>query len=94
MKEVFENCYFCHAGLRLEYIQTSIHGYPKYEYVIKNSPSLACTKCTHCFQAESYQYEKTDVFIAFLKSIGLKKAEIEYKDMIRYVDEVLKFEGE
>ena len=28
----------------------------------------------------------------FLKSIGLKKAEIEYTDMMRYVDDVLKFE--
>ncbi len=32
--------------------------------------------------------------MAFLKSIGLKKAEIEYKDMICYVDEVLEFEAE
>lgn len=94
MNEVFEKCYFCHADLRLEYSQTTVHGYPKYEYTVNHTPSLACTKCTHRFQAESYQYEKTDTFMAFLKSIGLKKAEIEYKDMIRYVDEVLKFESE
>ena len=94
MKEVFEKCYFCHADLRLEYSQTSVHGHPKYEYAVKHTPSLACTKCTYSFDAESYQYEKTNAFIAFLESIGLKKAEIEYKDMIRYVDEVLEFEAE
>ena len=43
------------------------------------------------FQAESYQFEKTDAFLHFLMSIKLKKAEIEYKDMIRYVDKNLKF---
>ena len=46
MKEVFEKCYFCHADLRLEYSQTTVHGHPKYEYAVKHTPSLACTKCT------------------------------------------------
>lgn len=73
MKEVFEKCYFCHADLRLEYSQTSVHGHPKYEYAVKHTPSLACTKCTYSFDAESYQYEKTNAFIAFLKSIGKRQ---------------------
>jgi hypothetical protein len=30
----------------------------------------------------------------FLMSIKIKKAEIEYTDMIRYVDKVLKFKGD
>ena len=34
--------------------------------------------------------KKTDVFMDFLKSIFLRKAEIEYRDMIDYVDNVLK----
>ena len=41
-------------------------------------------------QAEPDQNEKTDVFIDFLKSVSLRKAEIEYRDMIDYVDNVLK----
>ena len=41
-------------------------------------------------QAEPDQNEKTDVFMDFLKSISLRKAEIEYRDMIDYVDKVLK----
>ena len=63
-------------------------------YIIKHEPSLDCTKCHCSFQAESYQYEKKNAFIGFLKSIPLKKAEIEYKDMIRYVGDVLKFKGD
>ena len=41
-------------------------------------------------QAEPDQSEKTDVFIDFLKSVSLRKAEIEYRDMIDYVDQILK----
>jgi len=89
--EVFEKCYFCHAELRLGISETIIHGYPKYEYVVKHEPHLACTKCNNQFQAEPYQYEKISVFMKFLKSIGLKKAEIEYNDLIRYVDQALNF---
>ena len=43
---------------------------------------------------DTFQYEKKNAFIDFLKSIPLIKAEIEYKDMIRYVDDVLKFKGD
>ena len=94
MKEVFGKCYFCHAPLRPEISENVVCGFPEHEYIIKHEPSLACTKCTCSFQAESYQYEKKNAFINFLKSIPLKKTEIEYKDMIRYVDDVLKFKGD
>ena len=90
-KEVFEKCYFCHSELRLEFSETMIHGYPEHEYIVNNEPRLACTKCTYRFQAEPYQSEKTDAFMKFLESIHLKKAEINYKDMIRYVEDVLDF---
>lgn len=96
MKEVLNECYYCHAPLRLEVAETVIHTYQgqKYRYTVKHQPSLACTKCNNSFQAEPDQYEKTNAFMEFLKSIGLQKAEIEYKDMIRYVDEVMKFKGD
>ena len=94
MKEVFDKCYSCHAPLKLKISETVVCGAPDHEYVIKHEPCLACTKCTYSFQAELYQYEKKNAFIGFLKSIPLKKAEIEYKDMIRYVDDVLKFKGD
>lgn len=96
MKEVFDKCYYCHAPLKLEISQTSVHTYQgeKNEYTIKHEPSFACTKCKSLFQSEPYQYEKTAAFLKFLKSIRLKKAEIEYKDMIRYVDEVLGFDSD
>ena len=93
MKEVFDKCYSCHSPLKLKISETVVCGAPDHEYVINHEPCLACTKCTYCFQAESYQYEK-NAFIGFLKSIPLKKAEIEYKDMIQYVDDVLKFKGD
>ncbi len=82
MKEVLNECYYCHAPLKLEIAETAIHTYQgqKYRYTVKHQPSLACTKCNNSFQAEP--------------DIGLKKAEIEYKDMIRYVDKVLKFKGD
>lgn len=64
------------------------------EYTIMHEPSLACTKCNNSFQSEPYQYEKTNVFLQFLMSIKLKSAESEYKDIIRYVDKVLKFKGD
>ena len=94
MKEVFDKCYSCHTSLKLKISETVVYGSPDHKYVIKHKPSLACTKCIYSFQAESYQYEKKNAFIGFLKSIPLKNAEIEYKDMIRYVDDVLKFKGD
>ena len=96
MKEVFDECYYCNAPLKLEISETSIHTFQGHrnEFTIKHEPSLACTKCNNMFQAESYQFEKTDAFLHFLMSIKLKKAEIEYKDMIRYVDKNLKFNGD
>lgn len=93
-KEVFEKCYFCHAELKHQVRKTVVHVCSKREYTIKNEPHLACTKCTHSFQAEPYQYNKTNVFLKFLESMSLKKAEIEYRDMIQYVDNVLKFNSE
>ena len=57
---------------------------------IQRFPRLECPKCGLMMQAEPDQNEKTDVFIDFLKSISLRKAEIEYRDMIDYVDKVLK----
>jgi uncharacterized protein with PIN domain len=96
MKEVFDKCYFCHAPLRPKISDTVTHTFEdqKIKYTVKHEPSLACTKCNNSFQAESYQYEKTAAFMNFLKSIGLKTAEIEYRDMIEYVDNVLKFKGD
>ena len=96
MKEVFKECCYCHSPLKLKISQTSIHTFQGYtnEYTIKHEPSLACTKCNNRFQAEPYQFEKTNEFLHFLMSIKLKKAEIEYKDMITYVDKVLKFKGD
>ena len=78
--------------LKLEIAETAIHTFQGHmnEYTIKHEPSLACTKCNNSFQSEPYQYEKTNVFLQFLMSIKLKYAEIEYKDMIRYLDKVLK----
>ena len=35
-------------------------------------------------------FKKTNVFLDFLKSISLKIAEIDYRDMIDYVDKTLK----
>ena len=55
---------------------------------------FACTKCNNRFQTEPYQLEKTNAFLHFLMSVKLKSAEIEYKDMITYVDTVLKFKGD
>ena len=80
--------------MKLKISETVVCGYPEHEYIVKHEPSLACTKCTYSFQAEPYQYEKKNAFIDFLKSIPLKNAEIEYMDMIRYVDDVLKFKGD
>lgn len=93
-EEVFEKCYFCHSDLKLEISETVVPGYPKYSFVVKHVPQLACTKCTHSFQAEPFQYEKTNIFIKFLESIKLKQAEIEYQDMIQYVDDVIQFHGD
>ena len=96
MKEVFDECYYCHAPLKLEISQTSIYKYHghKEEYTIKHEPWFACTKCNNRFQTEPYQLEKTSAFLHFLMSVKLKSAEIEYKDMITYVDKVLKFKGD
>lgn len=46
--------------------------------------------CGDMFPADPYQYEKTDAFIRFLESITMWEAEINFGDMIRYVDNVLK----
>ena len=96
MKDVFENCHYCQAPLKLEISQTSVHTFEGHrnEFTIKHEPSLACTKCNNIFQAEPYQFEKTSAFLHFLMSVKLKSAEIEYKDMITYVDKVLKFKGD
>lgn len=96
MKEVFDECYFCHSPLKLEISETMIHTFQGHrnEYTIKHEPSLACTKCNNRFQAEPYQYEKINTFLDFLMSVKLKKAEIEYKDMVRYVDKELKFKDD
>ena len=96
MKEVFDKCCYCNATLKLEISDTSIHTFQGHrnEFTIKHELSLACTKCNNIFQAESYQSEKTNAFLHFLMSIKLKKAEIEYKDMIRYVDKNLKLNGD
>ena len=88
--EVRTDCYFCHEKLVVGISETVVHGYPKRSYVIKHEPRLKCPKCRDMFPDEPYQYEKTEAFIKFLESISLEKAEIEYKDMIRYVDNVLK----
>ena len=91
-----KECCFCHAPLKLEIAETAIHTFQGHrnEYTINHEPSLSCTKCNNSFQSEPYQYEKTNVFLQFLMSIKLKSAEIEYKDIIRYVDKVLKFKGD
>lgn len=96
MKEVFDKCRYCNTPLKLEISETSIHTFQGHrnEFTIKNEPSLACTKCNNRFQAEPYQHEKTRAFLDFLMSVKLKKAEIEYKDMMMYVDNVLKFKGD
>ncbi len=96
MKEVLDECYYCHSQLKLEISETSVHTFEGHrnEFTIKHEPSLACTKCNNIFQAEPYQFEKTNTFLHFLMSVKLKKAEIEYKDMIKYVDKVLKFKGD
>lgn len=96
MKEVLEKCRYCNAPLKLEISETSIHTFQGHrnEFTIKHEPSLACTKCNNRFQAEPYQHEKTRAFLDFLMSVKLKKAEIEYKDMMMYVDNVLKFKGD
>ena len=96
MKEVFDKCCYCNAPLKLEISETSIHTFQGHrnEFTIKHEPSLACTKCNNRFQAEPYQHEKTRAFLDFLMSVKLKKAEIEYKDMMMYVDNVLKFKGD
>lgn len=96
MKEVLDMCYYCHSQLKLEISETSVHTFEGHrnEFTIKHEPSLACTKCNNIFQAEPYQFEKTNTFLHFLMSVKLKKAEIEYKDMIKYVDKVLKFKGD
>ena len=41
-------------------------------------------------QAEPDQSKKNEFFLDFLKSISLKIAEIDYRDMIDYVDKTLK----
>ncbi|MDO4945774.1 MAG: hypothetical protein Q4E74_11320 [Ruminococcus sp.] len=71
MKEVFNECYFCHTPLKLEISEITVHTYEghKEEYTIKHEPSLACTKCNNMFQAEPYQYDKTNAFLHFLISI-------------------------
>ena len=96
MKEVLEECRYCHAPLKLEISETSIHTFQGHrnEFTIKNEPYLACTKCNNRFQAEPYQFEKTGAFLDFLMSIKLKSAEIEYKNMIKYVDKNLMFKCE
>lgn len=96
MKEVLDKCRYCQAPLKLEISKTSVHTFEGHrnEFTIKHEPSLACTRCNNRFQAEPYQYEKTNAFLHFLMSVKLKKAEIEYKDIIRYVDIVLKFKGD
>jgi hypothetical protein len=96
MKEVLEKCRYCNAPLKLKISETSIHTFQGHrnEFTIKHEPSLACTKCNNRFQAEPYQHEKTRAFLDFLMSVKLKKAEIEYKDMMMYVDNVLKFKGD
>ena len=88
-KEVFEKCVRCHGKLIYKISETVIHGYPERQLVVKNVPRLECQKCGFMMQAEPDQIEKTDVFMDFLKSISLRKAEIEYRDMIDYVDKVL-----
>ncbi len=89
-KEVFEKCVMCYGKTAYKISETVIYGYPERQLVVKNVPRLECQKCGFMMQAEPDQNEKTDVFIDFLKSISLRKAEIEYRDMIDYVDKVLK----
>ena len=89
-KEVLEKCVRCHGKLIYKISETVIYGYPERQLVVKNVPRLECQKCGFMMQAEPDQNEKTDVFMDFLKSISLRKAEIEYRDMIDYVDQVLK----
>ena len=89
-KDVFEKRVRCHGKLIYKISETVIHGYPERQSVVKNIPRLECQKCGLMMQAEPDQNEKTDVFMDFLKSISLRKAEIEYRDMIDYVDKVLK----
>ena len=80
----------CYGKTVYKISETVIYGYPERQLVVKNVPRLECPKCGLMMQAEPDQNEKTDVFIDFLKSISLRKAEIEYRDMIDYVDKVLK----
>lgn len=95
MKEVLDRCYYCHSELKYEISETAVYEFSRnHEYVVKHDPYPDCTKCNHRFSAEPYQDEKTSAFIKFLNSIHLKKAEIEYKDMIQYVDDILKFRPE
>ena len=85
-----KKCVRCHGKIVYKISETIIHGYPERQLAVNNVPGHECQKCGLMMQAEPDQNEKTDVFMDFLKSISLRKAEIEYRDMIDYVDKVLK----
>ena len=70
--------------------ETVIYGYPERQLIIKHEPHFECSKCGFTMQAEPDQSKKTNFFLDFLKSISLKIAEIDYRDMIDYVDKTLK----
>lgn len=88
--KTIEKCSFCGGELKSGKSWITTHKTSKYEYTVFNEPCLECIKCRGCFAADPDQDSKTSKFIGFLASMGLKKAEIEYSDMIRSVDDILK----
>lgn len=84
--EMHENCNKCHGPLTPEISQTVIYHTDDLELTIKNEPHLECKKCRRYYSSEPYQSQKIDIFKDFIKTIPFKKVEIEYKDLIEYVD--------
>lgn len=89
-----EKCLFCQGELKYAVGEKSIYGHPKYEYAIMHEPRMVCKKCEGMFQSEPGQYEKLNIFLDFLKTVQFSKIEIEYKDMVHYVDTVLQSKNE
>lgn len=88
--KTIEKCAFCGGELKSGKSSITTHKTSDYEYTVFNEPYLECIKCRGCFSADPDQDSKTSKFMGFLALMGLKKAEIEYSDMIRSVDDILK----
>ncbi|MBQ8940994.1 MAG: YgiT-type zinc finger protein [Firmicutes bacterium] len=88
--EFLQKCPVCQGKAKYEVSDSNII-FPKHEHecIIKNVPRMFCENCRLSFKPEPCQDEKTKIFLDFMETLPFSKVELEYKEMIRYVDTVL-----